>query len=271
MNMQKSEIRTQWSVVNGQWSAAAVIPAPAGYRTSPSPFGRGSFAHHGLARRAFTVIELIVVVGIIVMLVGLVVGVTVTLHAKSEARQLEQAMKILDMALQEWEITAERQITYGTNGQPPQLGNVTYDIQEVPPAQGHELTHKIIEILNRNAEAKNILSRIDPELLKKEGDELTFFDPWGHDLITVFPGRLWNSSFDSGVADPDGTIRTPFENAFGICENRRIYFVSSGPDGEWGDLQLNVALSSPTLDAALLKKADDNVYSYQPLKTRPTS
>ena len=50
--------------------------------------------------RAFTLIEMMVVIGIVLMLVGLTVGVSAILHRKSETRQVEQMFKILDSALQ---------------------------------------------------------------------------------------------------------------------------------------------------------------------------
>jgi hypothetical protein len=62
--------------------------------------------------------------------------------------------------------------------------------------------------------------------------------------------------------DDDGTLRTEFENRYGICLNRKIVFVSAGPDGDFGDLQLNNSPSTPVNSAA-----DDNMYS-APVKTR---
>src|ERR1043165_1057793 len=72
-------------------------------------------------RRSFTIIELMVVVGIIILLVGLTVGVAAILNQKSETRQVEQVLKLLDTALQEWELAAQRQMTWGPN--PPDAGS----------------------------------------------------------------------------------------------------------------------------------------------------
>jgi prepilin-type N-terminal cleavage/methylation domain-containing protein len=63
-------------------------------------------------RRAFTLIEMVVVIGIIVLLAALTVAVSSTLTRKAEERQAEDTLRLLDMALQEWETAADRQISY---------------------------------------------------------------------------------------------------------------------------------------------------------------
>lgn len=210
------------------------------------------------SRRAFSLIELMVVVGIIVLLVGLTVGVSTILNQKSESRQVELTMELLDKALTEWEVTAERSISYGTDGIPT---GAVYAIQEVPVTDGHELTHLIIEVLNKNEAAKAMLSAIDPRFLKLEdGTELTLFDPWDNDFVAIFPGRLWVQAVDgSSPRDADGTIITPFEEVFGSCVNKRICFVSAGPDGEFGDISAAVTTDD-------YKYSQDNIYSYPLVK-----
>mgnify|MGYP000110480133 CR=1 FL=1 len=59
-------------------------------------------------RRAFTLVEMVVVISIIVMLVGLTIGVSVILSRKSEERETESVLKLLDLAMTEWETAAER-------------------------------------------------------------------------------------------------------------------------------------------------------------------
>src|SRR5687768_4208415 len=78
------------------------------------------------SHRGFTLIEMMVVIGIIVMLVGLTIAVGTSIHAKAEVSQTEHMLTTLDQALREWELTAERQISYGTNGDPPG-SNAVYD------------------------------------------------------------------------------------------------------------------------------------------------
>jgi prepilin-type N-terminal cleavage/methylation domain-containing protein len=183
--------------------------------------------------RAFTLIELMVVVAIIILLVGLTVSVTVILNQKSEVRKTERAMELLTMALKEWETAAEKTITYGTNGTP---SAAVYTIQEITDFdEFHELTHKVVGIITKNAQAKQLLSNIDPKLLHQHDDELSVFDAWENDVLVIFPGRKHTAGAPG--PDPDGTVRTRWENQFGVCVNGRMRFVSMGPDGLPGDLE----------------------------------
>ena len=102
-----------------------------------------------------------------------------------------------------------------------------------------------------------------------------FRDPWDNEIVMVHPGRLHDPVNDppSIIRDVDGTIRTTYamsngtfdacEFRHGACINRRVCFVSAGPDGEFGDLHLDVAASG--LNAAQqvdIERASDNIYSY---------
>jgi prepilin-type N-terminal cleavage/methylation domain-containing protein len=79
-------------------------------------------------RRAFTLIEMVVVIGIIVLLAALTVAVSSTLTRKAEERQAEDTLRLLDMALQEWETAADRQISYGKPDEP--TAGMRYDVPE---------------------------------------------------------------------------------------------------------------------------------------------
>lgn len=219
---------------------------------------------HRRHRAGFSLVELVVVVGIIIVLVGLTVAVLTSLTRGSESRTTANLLTLLDSAYAEWRISSERDVSYGVDGQ-PQAG-VVYEIQQAipssPPGTGidHEPTDELLAILNRHAPARQILANLSGDLLRKHdpSDELTVFDAWETEIITVFPGRLWVSG-DPGTPDTDGTIRTPFEQVFGACVNRRIRFVSAGPDGRFGDL--SAAVGTP-----LYEETKDNIYSY-PLET----
>jgi len=89
---------------------------------------------------------------------------------------------------------------------------------------------------------------------------LTVLDAWDRPIRVVHPGREWqptdvfaNPPFNS-APDADGTIRTPYENVYGVCVNARPFFVSSGPDRAFGDLSGN---------AINVEAASDNIYSYE--------
>lgn len=89
-------------------------------RRSPRPHGR----------RAFTLVELVVVVGIIVALLSLVLAVSTLLIQQNEARQLETAFAALDSAIQEYEIAAGRPVMYQARREVPFTG--AYDVPNNP-------------------------------------------------------------------------------------------------------------------------------------------
>jgi prepilin-type N-terminal cleavage/methylation domain-containing protein len=213
-------------------------------------------------RRAFTLIEMVVVIGIIVLLAALTVAVSSTLTRKAEERQAEDTLRLLDMALQEWETAADRQITYGDpsivlpTGQTP-----AYDINETlfsptDPVQQELLTSRVLAILANNSAANEVLAKIDTDYLMRvpEGSStrMKVVDPWDKSYRVVFPGRL--SLPGDQYTDDDGTVRTLSEQLHGICQNRTIAFISGGPDGDFGDRDLDRDLSSsqpsPTPEAA---------------------
>ncbi len=63
-------------------------------------------------RRAFTLLELLIVIGIIVILASLVLAVSSTVIRASEDRATRNTLEVLNAAVEEYERTAERRITY---------------------------------------------------------------------------------------------------------------------------------------------------------------
>jgi len=70
-------------------------------------------------RRGFTLVEMTIVIGIIILLAGLTLAVSVSVVQGSEIRQTELTVRLLDAAIQEWQVLADRQISYGIDGEPP--------------------------------------------------------------------------------------------------------------------------------------------------------
>ena len=70
------------------------------------PPHRSVMAH---GRRAFTLLELVIVLGIILLLMGLVLGVGSIVLRQSEDRQIRSTMAIVDAALVEFEQQAGRE------------------------------------------------------------------------------------------------------------------------------------------------------------------
>jgi type II secretory pathway pseudopilin PulG len=240
-------------------------------------------------RAAFTLVELVVVIGLIILLAALTLTVSVAVVEGSEVRQTEQVLRLLDTSLQEWRSVTDRQVSWGSNGTP---AGAAYDMQEATTP-----VFLITELLNtiaRASQAREIVARIDPNLvhtyeageypvwintsgLKSEMDAmwatgitqpdgrpslgLAVIDVWDQPIWVVHPGRVANPNppFNDNLADadPDGTIQTSFEVIAGVAQNRQLLFVSAGPDGKLGDL------SAPS-DTTAFDQTRDNVYAYVP-------
>ncbi len=219
------------------------------------------------ARRlpGFTLIELVVVISLILLLVGLTMSVGLAVRSQSETRQTENVLILLDQAVKQWQIAADRQLSWGRDGVPV---DAVYDVQgDIDGSFSAE--DQLIQMLERirtNSAARDILAQIDNDFLQQEdGDlELKLVDPWGKRISLIHPGRLPDPLLgdNPAAADIDGTIRTPHETRYGVALNRILLFVSAGPDGEFGDLEAQT--DSPDFQAT-----QDNVYSYKPGSIEP--
>ena len=220
------------------------------------------------ARRspAFTLIELVVVISIILLLVGLTMSVGLAVRSQSETRQTENVLILLDQAVKQWQIAADRQLSWGKNDTP--VGAV-YDVEGEDtggsPIPADVQLIQLLERIRTNSAARDILAQIDDDFLQqKEENNVTFLklvDPWGNHICLIHPGRVVNPNppFNDNplLADLDGTIRTEDEKPFGIAMNRALLFLSAGPDGKFGDLEAQT-------DSPEFRATQDNVYSYKP-------
>ncbi len=91
-------------------------------------------------------------------------------------------------------------------------------------------------------------------------------DAWDRPIYPTHPGPLWEYvNFYLPQADEDGTGRLYNEGAYGIARNRRICFVSAGPDGKFGvDGEFDSLPPGDVAEAMRTARAD-NIYSYQPM------
>ncbi|MFO0873724.1 MAG: type II secretion system protein [Phycisphaerales bacterium] len=209
------------------------------------------------ARRAFSLIELVIVIGIIVLLAGLVLAVGTGLLTQSDERQTRAAMQLVDAAIEEWQLASGRQFSYGKNGVP---AGATYDFQDT--LADNATMVELLRAVGGPEQCRATLGRVDQNLLRSTpgaggpnaAPDREFVDAWGARVIAVFPGRAWLPADGNANKDADGTFRTAQEKRLGVCRNRKILLVSVGPDGQAGDL-------SGSDDAK--KLAADNVYSYE--------
>jgi prepilin-type N-terminal cleavage/methylation domain-containing protein len=222
-------------------------------------------------KRGFTLVEMLVVIGVIVTLVGLTIAVVPMLNEQSQRRQTDSTLTILSMAIEEWQAQADRSITFGVNDVP--VDGASYDVDEAILQPDDRLGY-LIGLISRHGEVKAILSQIDPRFLPYDDSQVDkppykALDGWGRVIEVVFPGRVPEPWEGPGL-DDDRTLRTEDENRLGVAVNRRIGLVSGGPDGKLGNLHLAESFDSLTPDERnQARLADDNVYSYPLRKERP--
>lgn len=212
-------------------------------------------------RRGFTLIELVVVLGVILVLAGLVLAVSTVLIRRSEIRQVESMFELLDTAVAEFEQSRGRALTYGTRNTP---AGARFDIPELTNVNYPYINLFLLDRLATHGPSREILAKVDAALFRTTTmniptppggyppqefwwgplPRMELVDPWGSRVAIIMPGRPWVQGDDPNLRDPDGTVRTLDEQSFGPCVNRRIRFISSGPSRDLG-------------------KRDDNVLSYE--------
>jgi type II secretory pathway pseudopilin PulG len=258
--------------------------------------------------RAFSLLEIVVVLGVILLLAALVLAVSGSVLAASERRETENVMRLLEQATLEWEQALGRPINYGPKAEPGLTGVPARDVYE-ENFGGSWMSCVLMQRFGENERTRDIVSKI-PETYSRRwrtgdpalpgvwgnltpagiatnpnrmptgnGNVPLVLDAWGFRIGVCFPGRPWRNgtglstttssqfysgglylrgvnSPASGAPDADGTEQTPDERIFGSCRDRRIRFVSAGPDGAFGDV------TQPE-GSAPKKQTQDNIVSYE--------
>lgn len=233
--------------------------------------------HRRRPAQGFTLLELLVTIGIIALLAAIVLGVSTSVIRNAERKQVETAMQALDQAVAEFEGARSQKLTFRRlTGDPDGV----YDIAELNLSgaylmvcllngmdiDGSGNAHPFRPLLASNEASLEILKRISPDLLRRDPttvpgysggpmppidvvpdpstnnpnlrSRLELVDPWGNRVACVFPGR---AKVPGELGDTDGTVRTSDENALGVCRDRRICFISAGPDGNFGTREDNIS------------------------------
>ncbi|HWB20714.1 MAG TPA: type II secretion system protein [Phycisphaerales bacterium] len=228
--------------------------------------------------RAFTLIELVIVIGIIAILASLTVAITSSLMTRSDIDRTQNTLTLLDQALVNWEQSAKRTITIGMQGDP--YPNSIYDIDENAPnyiagADSTHLLRRVLYMISRTNTASDILTKVDSKFIRKiptaqvvDGEvDYDIIDAWDNPIRVLFPGAPDTNAITANSGNPpqnpDGTIKTQSEIKYGYCVGAKICFFSAGPDGKLGDLHLgdNPLPNTPQVQADI-NAAADNIYSY---------
>ena len=263
-------------------------------------------------RRGFTIVELVVVVGIIIALVALSVTAYVRILASSKQRETSNTLSVLDAAVAEYEQEAKRDVSWAITLTGPRSADMTLDVPHLWSVS------QLMESIGRVESVKEILAQLtpkntyrytgndptptwllaatvpdinDPNLGRAKAafnsgtagnggdldldDALVVLDAWGTPIRAVHPGRVWVTSDGAAYRNEDGTVfvNTGFtdstgavpepratEHLYGVAEGRRIYFVSAGPDGLFGDLADDIANGVAGVNDG---PSADNIWSYE--------
>lgn len=198
-------------------------------------------SHH--VDRAFTLIEIMVVISIILVLASLVLGVGSALLRRAERSQVESAMTIMESAFTEWEGQTGRPVTYNgafdsltaptTEIYPVPNGGELFDVREpgTPPApnnSGNKLIYTrargagvfTVNLLSQLEAIRPMLAGIPPSMLRAEANTSSY--P-ATNILSGTPAVLYAPSAKSTANTKDST-RSELVDTWG----GRIAFVFPG-------------------------------------------
>ena len=257
--------------------------------------------------RGFTLVELLVVIGVIALLAALVVATASGVLMRSERALTETGLTALETAIGELEQTRGQALTFNRRtsvaDESKQDGLAFRDIDELPPGFVNEayIMPRLIALLAANQACWSELSAAPSDLLRREvrswPDGVTtqwnLRDAWGEQIAVVPCGRpatrgelkaareALRAGGSTRAADPlgigidldDGTVRTTDEWSLNTGSvGRRWLFLSRGPDRAlgmppWGPGGLAARVADANGDGK--PDWDDNLTNYEPRRIDP--
>jgi prepilin-type N-terminal cleavage/methylation domain-containing protein len=248
-------------------------------------------------RAGFTLVELLVAIGVIAILASLVVAVGGGVLARGERTQVESMFLSLDQAIVSLEESRGQPLVFNRRKNltdTSQQDNARFsDIDELTNT-GAYIMPRLLNLLSGNPGAWSALSSISPDFLRREektwpdGVKTTWNlrDPWGEQIVVIPPGRpatrgeikkareelkagRTTAAADSlgfGIDMGDATVRTADEGVYlkAACVGRRWLFLSKGPDRNMGQA-FGQGGTNPNGTLAW----DDNVLNYEPVRLNP--
>ena len=255
------------------------------------------------ATTGFTLVELLVVIGIIAILASMVLAVSGGVLATSERKQVEDTFTLLNKAIQEMELTRGQELVFSRKKNASDPTELTfYDVEENPSATTAYIMPKLLALLMSNDRSREFINKINPDFLKRSGLGTTaspyildLVDAWGNRIAVVPCGRpateremrsayrtvgsvkgnpITADPLGIGIDSIDRTVRTEDETYLGVCSGRRWTFVSRGPDGSLGVPSWNTTATAKQRDGNSdgIDDWGDNIFSQtltEPVVTLP--
>jgi len=128
-------------------------------------------------RRAFTVLELVVVIGVILILMALALTVTSTVLTGNDRRSMQGTFLLLDQAIASWQAQTGRELSFGRRTIPTgTTGTPDFTLSATGPSAGFDIYEEnlqtpyaicvILERLASNPEAAEIIAKIPSTALR---------------------------------------------------------------------------------------------------------
>ena len=219
-------------------------------RTSEVYASRGRSAPGG-----FTMTELMIVIGIIVILVSMFAGVA-GLSDSGKRQKTKALLTKLAAIAQAYEAKTRREVDREEPRLDPQLPGPAADLdfyigvfaEHVRGVPGPDQMLNSISLQNYDG------GEPDPKITDDAG-EPTIIDAWGNNIRYV--------PFNRNEDDPD---RRNYTETDELPNYSRPFFASAGPDGQWGNVRfferLLAGQSVADLDLPQARLAKDNLYSF---------
>ena len=111
-------------------------------------------------KRAFTLIEMLIAIGVVILLTAITVSAVMALTRSSEKSQTENTIRLLDMALKEWEDTTDRKITWGSRSTSDMADNVAPHVYTVT---------EVLATIRHSAGVRDVIEFAEDDIKEKTG------------------------------------------------------------------------------------------------------
>jgi len=227
-----------------------------------------------------------VAIGIIALLAAITLNLSNSIMRKAEERQTKDVLRLVKLALVEWEIASDGKLTFEDFTYVDNCEDCSFDVGNddllispdfgfIGVANGVMQTameyrmQDTMEVIRQIESSDNILLELtgDNFIEDTEGTRI-LVDSWGTPIGVIFPGRYYADTSELAFAQDESgdlTIRDQAEDGLGSCMNKEPIFVSAGPDRTWGyRFQSNLGPGGDDIAKALWEASLDNIYSYDP-------